>query len=271
MKKIVFIFAFLFCGMFVAWLLFDFGAFLDLVGSVLFAGAGATLLIMTLIWKVKGKRDIQYYLDGGTILMFLALGGFLLWIGVEIFHGELIQSPEHAQFITRFIRPNNIDILQPGAEVPLREIPEVRGLRLRDSGWEHFARFIGPDDPSYDSIVAISRGGPGLGYHFNDVYLQGNQLVKGNSVGKLPYEADGWINMALEAMQEGRKLSGRKIFFDQNYEICDSVIFSSHPLSSAEFLVVIYDRSSSKAWSGQNLMVMCYIRKTSPLFEFFHG
>jgi hypothetical protein len=65
---------------------------------------------------------------------------------------------------------------------------------------------------------------------------------------------------------EGRTVRATIFYFDASLQPCDNFLFSSTPLSSAEFVVVVWDKAASEALGLAEGLKAVWYRRTDPDF-----
>jgi len=130
-------------------------------------------------------------------------------------------------FLQDIARPVGIDLSSPEAGAQLQSSGDIQKLEVASSGdWISFETVLPTDNPHYVDARDAAVAGPDFrkGFHLN------------------PKNVDG------------SKVGGRIVHYDEDYVICDNVLFSKQPLSSAHFIMVICPEDLSEEVDGLRLV-----------------
>lgn len=167
----------------------------------------------------------------------IALGLFILVPGVlRMVCTRVIFSEEDAHFFTQ---PRGFGLMGPDVGVRLRSTPGVFSYRGADDSWREFALVVKPEQ--FPALLNPSS-------LFVDV--EGGFLVN-------------------ERAFSGKKCTGVMMHFDKNYRLCDNVLFSKTPLSSSEFIVLVWDEPTSRAFGTASGLLSTYHRRGTEVFAEF--
>lgn len=64
-----------------------------------------------------------------------------------------------------------------------------------------------------------------------------------------------------------KELTGREYFYNKSYELCNSMLFTTHPIDSARFLLIVFNEQSSLAAMGEPGLLCLYAHSDSALFK----
>jgi len=144
-------------------------------------------------------------------------------------------------FIDEVARPGGVNLTDGSKALPElhQKRAEIRHLQTDATGWTSFWWPLHRNLPYYADAQDSSLAGPDFseGFHFRK-----------RSVGNLMVE-------------------GRVLYFDANRVSCDNWLFSSHPLSSAAFAVVICTPEASQANGFSESLAVFYCRANTPLYQ----
>jgi hypothetical protein len=144
-------------------------------------------------------------------------------------------------FIYELAAPGGIDLTK-GAETTtaLRQHPGlIRELHTDKEGWVSFRTRLDPHMPFFQDAVASTEAGPDFHEGF---------AFRRRSYGEM-------------------KLEGRVIYFDPQLVSCDNFLFSSHPLSSASFAMVICTPETSRENGFEDSLSVFYCRAGTPWYK----
>jgi hypothetical protein len=170
-------------------------------------------------------------------IFYIVLGLFIMVPGVmRIVRPPATFTAEQAQYFTR---PFGFGLLEPGAAERIRSIPGVGSFTSNGSDWQGFA------------LVLKTERFP--------ILAEPSSLF---------VDIDGGFKVN-ERMIAGKPHSGVSMYFDPSYRLCDNVIFSSTPLASAEFIVLVWDVATSRSLGCPDGLLASFHRKGTPVYENF--
>lgn len=144
-------------------------------------------------------------------------------------------------WINDVAKPEGLDLMDGSKSLPELEqkLSKIRHLQTDPTGWTSFWWPLNRDLPYFEDARDSSLAGPDFseGFHYRK-----------RSVGNLVVE-------------------GRVLYFDANGMSCDNWLFSSHPLSSAAFAVVICTPEASQANGFSEGLAVFYCRTNTPLYK----
>jgi len=138
-------------------------------------------------------------------------------------------------FLYDLAKPEGIDLTNDKVLQKLKSSKAFQAIKSNNGKWDSFQTILPKSSPHFTDARDAAAAGPDFrkGFHL------GSRTV------------------------DGFKVEGRIAHFDSEYVICDNVIFSKHPLSSAVFIMVICDEKTSR---GEGLTVF-FARKGSKLYS----
>lgn len=145
-------------------------------------------------------------------------------------------------FIYQLAKPDGINLSEPTeATLALNKIPPslITQLQYDQAGWISFWKSLSPDTPIFSQAAASTTAGP--------------DFDEGFTLRKRSYN--------------GMQLEGRILYFDAQSISCDNIIFSSRPLSSASFAMIICTPEASKKNGFGNSLAIFYCRAGTPLYK----
>jgi hypothetical protein len=74
-----------------------------------------------------------------------------------------------------------------------------------------------------------------------------------------------------ERVIAGKRCTGVVMYFDAAYRPCDNVIFSNTPLDSAEFIVLVWDATTSREFGCHDGLLTSFHRRHTPMFAEFQN
>jgi hypothetical protein len=144
------------------------------------------------------------------------------------------------EFVFDLAKPAGIDLTASSGVAfnLLKASTEIRDLQVDQSGWISFWMALDTDTPYFADAVSSTKAGP----DFHEGFA---------------FRSKAYGN---------RRLDGRIVYFDANLVSCDNVIFSDHPLSSAEFALVICTPETSRQNGFGGYLSVFYCRAGSEIY-----
>lgn len=171
----------------------------------------------------------------GARAAYACLGLFLTGIGVwRMVSPPATVTPVMLQTLTH---PHGFSVLDADATSRLRVEKEVRWLEPKEGDWTQFERVFSEEHP----LHALLDDTDTFAVDFDPGFLLRHRLGS-------------------------QKIRGTRFYFDASLKPCDNFLFSSTPLASAEFVVVVWDKAASEAFGEKQGLRAVWYRKTDADF-----
>jgi len=206
-----------------------------LVGGGLFTLAAAFL---NRDWFFQHpKAALVTFLLGrsGARAAYACLGLLLTGIGLwRVASPPATVTPVMLQTLTH---PQGFSVLDADATSRLRVEKRARWLELKDDDWTRFEMVFAEEHP----LHALLDDTDSFAVDFDPGFLLRHRLGS-------------------------QKIRGTRFYFDASLKPCDNYLFSRTPLSSAEFVVVVWDKAASEAFGEKRGLRAVWYRKTDAEF-----
>lgn len=171
----------------------------------------------------------------GARAAYACLGLFLTGIGVW----RMVSPPAiiTAAMLQTLTHPYGFSVLDADATSRLRVEKEVRWLEPKEGDWTQFEMVFSEEHP----LHALLDDTDTFAVDFDPGFLLRHRLG-------------------------GQKIRGTRFYFDASLKPCDNFLFSSTPLASAEFVVVVWDKAASEAFGEKRGLRTVWYRNTDPDF-----
>jgi len=161
----------------------------------------------------------------------LLLTGIGLW---RVASPPATVTPVMLQTLTH---PQGFSVLDADATSRLRVEKRARWLELKDDDWTRFEMVFAEEHP----LHALLDDTDSFAVDFDPGFLLRHRLGS-------------------------QKIRGTRFYFDASLKPCDNYLFSRTPLSSAEFVVVVWDKAASEAFGEKRGLRAVWYRKTDAEF-----
>lgn len=203
-----------------------------LVGGGLFTLAAAFLNRDWFFQHPKAALVTWILGRAGARLLYSALGLVLLGVGVW-----RVASPPAtitSEMLRMLTHPKGSSVLAADAASQLRTAEK---LVLKDGEWTRFEMVL----PANHSLHALLDDTDSLGVDMDPGFLMKHRF-------------------------QGEVIRATIFYFDASLRPCDNYLFSRTPLSSAEFVVVVWDKLASAAFGEQEGLRAVWYRRTDADF-----
>lgn len=171
----------------------------------------------------------------GARAAYACLGLLLTGIGVwRMVSPPATVTPVMLQTLTH---PQGFSVLDADATSRLRVEKEVRWLEPKEGDWTQFEMVFSVEHP----LHALLDDTDTFAVDFDPGFLLRHRLGS-------------------------QKIRGTQFYFDAALRPCDNFLFSRTPLSSAEFVVVVWDKAASEAFGEKRGLRAVWYRKTDADF-----
>jgi len=168
----------------------------------------------------------------GARIAYAALSLFLLSIGGwRVISPPATLTPEILKSLTH---PEDFSVLETNATTQFRA---AQRIVLKDGEWTRFEKVLSPSHPLHDILDDTDS----FGVDFDPGFLLRHRL-------------------------QGKVIRATIFYFDAALRPCDNFLFSRTPLSSAEFVVVIWDKEASLAFGEKQGLRAVWYRRTDADF-----
>lgn len=168
----------------------------------------------------------------GARIAYAALSLFLLSVGCwRVISPPATLTPEMLKSLTH---PEGFSLLATDAAAQLRA---AQRIAIKDGEWTRFEKVIPPSHPLHDILDDTDS----FGVDFDPGFLLKHRL-------------------------EGKVIRATIFYFNAALRPCDNFLFSRTPLSSAEFVVVVWDKEASMAFGEKLGLRGVWYRRTDADF-----
>jgi hypothetical protein len=168
----------------------------------------------------------------GARLAYTALGLMLFGVGAwRVASPPASVTPALLQTLTH---PEGFSVLETKATAQFRS---VQRLALKDGEWSQFEKTLPPSHPLHDLLDDTDT----FAVDFDPGFLLRHRL-------------------------QGKSIRATRFYFDATLRPCDNFLFSRTPLSSAAFVVVVWDKQASLAFGQQEGLRAVWYRHTDADF-----
>lgn len=162
-------------------------------------------------------------------LMLAGVGGWRLVIPPATISMEALQMLTH---------PAGSSVLAKDAAIKIKAIAIAGSLNVVAGEWTRFSTVITAQHPLHSILDDTDT----FGVDFEPGFLMRHRF-------------------------EGRPVRATIFYFDASLQPCDNFLFSSTPLSSTEFVVVVWDRAASQALGVDEGLKSMWYRRTDANFS----
>lgn len=205
--------------------------------------AGAGLFTLTAVFLNRDwffhhpKAALVTLLLGrsGARAAYACLGLFLTGIGVW----RMVSPPATVTpvMLHTLTHPHGFSVLDADAAAKLRVQDGIKRLMPKDGDWTRFEMVFAENHP----LHALLDDTDTFAVDFDPGFLLRHRIGD-------------------------QKIRGTRFYFDAALRPCDNYLFSRTPLSSAEFVVVVWDKAASEAFGEKRGLRTVWYRKTDADF-----
>jgi hypothetical protein len=188
------------------------------------------------------KRLLQATGASALLAVSMMLGSCSVWRALEA--QAYPQNQKDLAVLKLLAQPNGINLVADDALDNLRHDSEIVGLQTVGRRFDVFLYVAQPSMSGYAEILELIRFSPPA-------------FLERKPVGFMTYDFPLFDH----------KLTGREYYFDASYQLCNNMLFSTHPLNTARLVLIVFDEQSSYSVMGKPGLLCLYAHSDSQLFK----